>query len=332
MASLIDSYNRDLNYLRIAVTDRCNFRCQYCMPNEGIKFLKRSRLMSYEELLRLSRIVVDMGVNKIRLTGGEPFVRKDLIYFLKELSKICSNIHITSNGSHLIKHIPELEKIGLRSLNLSLDSLQRERFTEITRRDHLFETVTKARKALVKSSIDLKINMVVQKGVNEDEIPDFINLALNDDIEIRFIEEMPFNGSSLFNTGEKRSYFNYKDIVNTIESHFSKLKIQPSTSPSSGMEYKLDGFKGRIVVIPAYSRLLCGDCNRLRLTPVGGLRTCLYSNKEFNLKDLMRSGATNHEIKEAISQKIKMKAKDGNEAEAHTTTSDYKVSMAKIGG
>ena len=196
MSKLTDSFGRQINYVRLAVTDRCNLRCQYCMPAHGIEIVPRQELLTYKEMYRVIRVLTELGVNKIRLTGGEPFVRKDFVGFLEMLSfnDLLEDINITTNGALIYKHIETLEKLKkVKNINLSIDSLQADKFNEITRRK-AFDEVFKTMEALEKSSMNLKLNVVVQSGINTNEITDFVRLTKEKDIAVRFIEEMPFNG------------------------------------------------------------------------------------------------------------------------------------------
>ena len=193
---LIDNHGREINYLRLAVTDRCNLRCFYCMPENGIKYMNRKDLLSFEEMTRLIRVFGDLGVSKIRITGGEPFVRKGIMSFLKGVSELATikEINITTNGTFTVEQIPALEKMGIKSVNLSLDSLDSQRFFDITRRD-LFDQVMTTYRKLVDSKIRVKTNMVVMDGRNIEDIYPMLELTKYDDVSVRFIEEMPFNGT-----------------------------------------------------------------------------------------------------------------------------------------
>ena len=194
---LVDKYGRKISYLRLAVTDRCNLRCQYCMPANGVAIVPRKELLSYKEMYRITRVLSELGVNKVRLTGGEPFVRKDFMHFLESLSfnSNLEEINITTNGALIAKHIEQLEDLGVNAINLSIDSLHKEKFKQITRRD-VYENVYETYLKLAESNLKLKLNVVVQSGFNTDEIIDFIELSKNKNIAVRFIEEMPFNGGS----------------------------------------------------------------------------------------------------------------------------------------
>ena len=327
---LMDQHGRKINYMRLAVTDRCNLRCQYCMPECGIDFTDRKELMTYEEMLRISRIFADQGVNKIRITGGEPFVRKNLMSFLAELVAIdgIEKVHLTSNGTLLLDKIETLKALGITSINLSLDSLNRERFFEITRRDEL-PVVMKTFHQLVAADFDVKINMVVMSEKNIQDILPMLELAKTYPISVRFLEEMPFNG-----VGEKATSkpWSHLDILNYIKSNINGITNIPFVPTATATNYSIEGYKGTFGIIASYSRTFCGTCNRIRVTPQGQLKTCLYDSGVFNLTSMMRAGATDLEILEALKSALTHRAKDGHEAEALRSKNPISESMASIGG
>jgi cyclic pyranopterin phosphate synthase len=285
-------------------------------------------LLSFEEMLRLIEILAEMGVSKVRITGGEPFVRKELMAFLWKISEIegIQKINLTTNGVLTAPYIPELKQLGISSINLSLDSLDRKRFFEMTRRDEL-PNVLKTFDTILENDIPLKINSVMMAGKNEEDIFSLVDLAKKHPIGVRFIEEMPFNGE-----GEKPEYFmSYKKIIETIKTKYPTLyKIDDETN-STSYNYKIDGFEGTIGVIAAFSRTFCGTCNRLRITPTGDFKTCLYADSEMNLRDMLRAGLSNEDIKEKLQESILHRAKDGFEAEKARKTS-VSESMTTIGG
>ena len=325
---LIDNHGRPINYLRLAVTDRCNLRCFYCMPHEGIDFLPKTHLLSFEEMLRLIEILAEMGVSKVRITGGEPFVRKELMAFLRKISEVegIKKINLTTNGVLTAPYIPELKQLGISSINLSLDSLDRKRFFEMTRRDEL-PNVLKTFDTILENDIPLKINSVMMAGKNEEDIFSLVDLAKNHPIGVRFIEEMPFNGE-----GNKPEYFmSYTKIIETIKTKHPTLYKIADEANSTSYNYKIQDFVGSIGVIAAFSRTFCGTCNRLRITPTGDFKTCLYDDGKMNLRDMLREGLTNEDIKEKLQESILHRAKDGFEAEKSRKTS-VSESMTTIGG
>jgi molybdenum cofactor biosynthesis protein A len=327
---LIDNHGREINYLRLAVTDRCNLRCFYCMPENGIKYMNRKDLLSFEEMTRLIRVFGDLGVSKIRITGGEPFVRKGIMSFLKGVSELATikEINITTNGTFTVEQIPALEKMGIKSVNLSLDSLDSQRFFDITRRD-LFDQVMTTYRKLVDSKIRVKTNMVVMDGRNIEDIYPMLELTKHDDVSVRFIEEMPFNGTE----GQgNATIWPAKKIMTYIEEKYTHEKmVDPPASTS--LNYKIPGYVGSFGIIPAYTRTFCGSCNRIRLTPQGTLRTCLYGEGQVNFRDFIRGGVTDEVLGDHLIKVVGKRAKDGFEAEkSRSATLPASESMATIGG
>jgi cyclic pyranopterin phosphate synthase len=298
------------------------------MPEAGIDFLRRKELMTYEELLRFARIMAGLGVKKIRITGGEPFVRKDLDRFIEELYEVTGcELHVTTNATVLGPYIHKLHSIGIRSVNVSLDTLDRNRFDRITRRD-MFEKVWLNLMALMETPVKVKLNMVVQTGINEHEIIPMSELTKKFAIEVRFIEEMPFNGS-----GRKPdAHMNFDRIHQLLRATYTDLSPTTDIRNSSAVHYYSDKLRGNLAIIPAFSRSLCGSCNRIRITPTGMLRTCLYDPGTFNVRDMMRSGCTDNELRLAITEAAKSKAKDGFVAERRAQRQGFFESMATIGG
>ena len=327
---LIDNHGREINYLRLAVTDRCNLRCFYCMPENGIKYMNRKDLLSFEEMTRLIRVFGDLGVSKIRITGGEPFVRKGIMSFLKGISELetIKEINITTNGTFTVEQIPALEKMGIKSVNLSLDSLDSQRFFDITRRD-LFDQVMTTYRKLVDSKIRVKTNMVVMDGRNIEDIYPMLELTKHDDVSVRFIEEMPFNGTE----GQgNATIWPAKKIMTYIEEKYTHQKMVDPPS-STSLNYKIPGYVGSFGIIPAYTRTFCGSCNRIRLTPQGTLRTCLYGEGQVNFRDLIRGGVTDEALGDHLIKVVGKRAKDGFEAEkSRSATLPASESMATIGG
>ena len=330
MNRLIDSFGRQINYVRLAVTDRCNLRCQYCMPAHGIEIVPRDHLLTYKEMYRIIRVLTELGVNKVRLTGGEPFVRKGFVDFLEMLSfnDLLDDINITTNGAMIYKHIETLEKLQkVKNINLSIDSLQADKFNEITRRN-VFDEVFKTMEALEKSSMNLKLNVVVQSGINTDEINDFVRLTKDKDIAVRFIEEMPFNGKGQRPIEEN---WNYTKILEEIKSEFKVEEIQSEKS-STSRNFSIENHKGSVGIIPAFTRTICGDCNRIRLTSTGTFKNCLFDDGVFNLRDFLRNGASNEELKDLFLSLVKDKPENGFIAEANRKKGNVSESMSTIGG
>lgn len=326
---LYDNHGRTLNYLRLAVTDRCNLRCFYCMPEEGIKYLPKKELLTFEEIDRLISLLASMGISKIRLTGGEPFVRTDLMELIRRIVRIkgIDEVHITTNGILTAPHIEELKTLGIRSINLSLDTLDRERFKQITRRDE-FENTRETMRLAMKHEIPLKINAVVMDGKNIDDIIPMVELTRELPISVRFIEEMPFNGEG---SHYPRLVWTYAKIVEHIRAAFPSLEKIQDPRQSTAYHYQVPGFKGNIGVIAAFSRTFCGTCNRLRVTAQGELKTCLYDNGVLNLKTLMRAGESDASLQSHLMNAFRNRAKDGFEAEARRGLV-VTESMSTIGG
>lgn len=328
---LYDNHGRKINYLRLAVTDRCNLRCFYCMPEEGIDYLPRKELLTYEEMERVIALLAAMGISKLRITGGEPFLRKGMMDFLERVSQIdgIEQIHITTNGTLTKDLVPDLKQIGIASVNLSLDSLDEKRFFDITRRDS-FPAVMESFRQLLAHDIPIKINAVVMQGRNIEDILPLVELTKKHPVGVRFIEEMPFNGSG---GKDGELLWDFPKILNhikTVHPNIIKLKDAPS---STSFNYQIPDYQGTIGIIAAYTRLFCGSCNRIRLTPQGVLKTCLYDDGVFNLKTLIRAGASDLQLKTTFLEALANRAKDGFEAEKNRFFGKgVSESMATIGG
>ena len=323
---LRDSYNRIASYLRIGVTDRCNLRCRYCMPEEGIDFADRSDLLSYEEIIRLSGIFRKLGVEKVRLTGGEPFVRKDIEILLRALCGIFPKVHVTTNATLLSRHIDLLKELNIGGLNISIDSLDRDKFFLITRRDS-YETVMSGILECIAHQLPVKLNMVVMKGVNDNEILDFVDFGIKHKIEVRFIEAMPFNEDD----GNRNVFLPASGIEKLIASKYPSIRKIDIEKVSSSDTYLIDD-SHKIGIIPAYTRSLCASCNRVRLTPQGEFMTCLYSTSGTDLRALVRNkDLTDEDISKVIMESVGHKKKDGFEEEK-LQNSDVFRSMTTIGG
>lgn len=328
---LFDSFGRQITYLRLAVTDRCNLRCTYCMPAAGANIVERKELLTYKEMYRITRVLTELGVNKVRLTGGEPFVRKDFVGFIKMLSfnDLLEEINITTNGALITDHIEELETLKTKTINLSIDSLNKEKFAKITRRD-VFDEVWATYEKLQASSLNLKLNVVVQSGVNTDEINDFVALTKDKDVEIRFIEEMPFNGVGKRATDE---VWDFTKILNEIKKEYPTIETLKNKKSSTSRNFKIEGGKGIVGIIPAYTRTICSDCNRIRLTSTGQLKNCLFDEGVYSIRDVIRSGASNDELKQLFIDLVSKKPKDGFVAEANRKKNkNVSESMSSIGG
>ncbi len=302
--SLVDSYGRIADDLRISVTDRCNFRCIYCMPAEGLKWLKREDIMRFEEIARLARIFVTRyGVRTIRITGGEPLVRvklEELIGMINEIDPTL-DITMTTNGVLLRQKARLLKDAGLKRINISLDTLHMDRFKEMARSD-AFERVMDGVAAARDAGLwPIKLNMVVMKGHNDDEVVDFARLAHSEGYEVRFIEFMPLDGDNIWTNEQVVPSLR---IQEQIEDLFP-LRPVHDERPGPATRYRFaDGAPGGVGFISSVSQAFCATCNRIRLTAEGGLRTCLFSLRETPLRDLMRSGASDDHVERVIETAI----------------------------
>lgn len=328
---LKDNHGRTINYLRLAVTDRCNLRCFYCMPEEGIDWLARKEILTFEEMLRLCSLLVKMGIDKIRITGGEPFIRTDIMKLLWSVSKLhgLKQLTLTTNGLLTAPLVPELKRMGIQSVNLSLDTLDRNRFFAITRRDEL-PKVMKTLEALLSNGIAVKINAVVMGEKNTQDILPLTELTKELPVSVRFIEEMPFNGGDVHTASV---HWNYLRIMALIREKFPAIQKIPDGPYSTAKNFQIPGHLGKVGVIAAYSRTFCGTCNRLRITPQGILKTCLYDNGVLNVKEIIRSEKGDEKLKESLLDSINHRVKNGWEAEQlRKDAMSVHESMATIGG
>lgn len=287
--------NRTVTYLRLSVTDRCNLRCRYCMPQEGMDFVPHSEILTYEEMLKVVKVAAGHGIRKVRVTGGEPLVRRDLIPFLRSLSNVdgLQEITLTTNAVLLDSYAGQLKKAGIRRINISLDTLKAERFLKITGR-HYYHRVVSGIKAAQDAGLDpIKINVVVMRGVNDDELMDFVSLAQKGPFHVRFIEYMPIGRKNGWRPEEFVAIAEMKD---TISKHLHLLPVEPGRLDGPALRFRPSGWPGEIGFIGALSNHFCDRCNRLRLTAEGRLRGCLFSDKEIDLKGPLRQGADEETI------------------------------------
>lgn len=294
---LVDPFGRVIRDLRISVTDRCNFRCTYCMPEEGMKWIDRDDVLSFEEIERIASLFVRrFGVEGIRLTGGEPTVRAGIVTLVEKLSHLGVDLAMTTNASRLTRLAHDLKAAGLHRLNISLDTLDRERFAAMTRRDEL-DSVLEGIKAARDAGFDpVKINAVVERGVNDDEIVDLARYGRDNGVEVRFIEFMPLDASGEW---ENDKVVGQDEIVAAIDAEFP-LEPVPARGAAPADRWRYVDGHGTVGVIPTVTKPFCGDCDRVRLTAEGQFRTCLFATDEFDLRSLLRGGATDDEIAERI--------------------------------
>ncbi|SHG31418.1 GTP 3',8-cyclase MoaA [Flagellimonas flava] len=327
---LIDNHNRQINYLRLAVTDRCNLRCNYCMPSEGIDFAKNDRLLTIDELIQVSEILVGQGIDKIRITGGEPFVRKDLMLLLRALSDMngLNEISVTTNATVIGPHIDELKELGIKNINVSLDSINRDTFERITRRNQ-FDTVHNNLIRLITEGFNVRINFIVLEGQNEQDMIPILEVMKHHKVSIRFLEEMPFNGGTKSFTGIK---WNHKAILEHIAESYPDYRKLESPKTSTSVNYKIKGHAGTFGIIPSFSRTFCGSCNRLRVTATGDVITCLYGKPKSNLREVIRGASPKENIENEILKAVGARAKTGFEAQNEHATTVFGNSMTSIGG
>lgn len=282
---LTDQFNRIHDYLRISLTDKCNLRCTYCNPIDLPKgYFSNSNKMSVDEIDTIANVFVEQGIKKIRLTGGEPLVRKDAKEIIERLSKYPVELTITTNGVFVHEYIETFLQAGIHSVNVSLDSLKRERNQIISGRDE-FDRVTQNINLLLKNNFHVKINTVIMKGVNEDEIPDFVAWTKDEPVHVRFIEFMPFSG----NHWSKEKVFSYREMLEMIALKFAYISLN-NDKHDTAIKYKVPGHRGTFAIISTMSRPFCSGCNRLRLTTDGKMKNCLFSNTEVDILSALRNG------------------------------------------
>lgn len=324
-----DRFGREHTYLRLALTDRCNLRCKYCMPRTGAEWKEREELLSFEELERLVGVFAGLGISKLRLTGGEPTVRAgiaDLAARLKAIAGI-EALGITTNGVLLAGLAAPLRKAGVTLLNVSLDSLQRERFASITGRDLLPDVLRGIERALQLGFAALKLNVVVIAGVNDDEILDFVELARKWPVSVRFIEYMPFQG----NDWSANKLVTFKTMHGAIAKSYPLSPfIAQAVTGAIAKDFAIPGFIGTVSFISPLSEEFCRSCNRLRLTATGELKTCLFTAPQVNLRDALRDGADDTELRQTIRAAVESKPLCHPPAEVLCSLSTQ--AMAEIGG
>jgi cyclic pyranopterin phosphate synthase len=324
--ALLDPQRRTVDYLRLAVTDRCNLRCRYCMPAEGIAHSARAELLSFEELSRICGLLVGLGVRKIRITGGEPLLRRGLVDWLSRIAALpdVPELLITTNGTLLRENLDGLVRAGVRRINLSLDSLRPSTWATIARRGAL-STVLDSIDLVLERGLGLKINVVVLPGLNDGELLDFAELTRERSITVRFIEPMPFSGG----IEERFVPMSGARIRARIESRHHLLPL-PNDPSAVDRLYAIEGYRGRVGIIEGFSRTFCGRCSRLRIDPRGQLRTCLYGGPAADLREILRAGGTDEELRNLILRAVARRFVDGHAAAA-ANQGQFR-SMARIGG
>ena len=334
---LQDQFGRTFDYVRIAVTEKCNLRCTYCMPEEGVDFKHGEQILQADEIIRVITALARMGIKKVRFTGGEPLVRKDIVKLVAGAANTAGikAVHLTTNGILFSRYAKDLLSAGLTGVNISLDSLDADKFQRITRRTGVEKVLDSIRLALDLGFPRVKVNVVLMRGFNEDELPAFCELTKNMAVTVRFIEFMPFDAHQIWETGEH--FASAENMVNQMK------EMYPGIMDSSGTRtehhiFQVPGYAGKIAVIPAFTRSLCGNCSRIRLTADGRIRNCLYSDDEYDVKSVIRNSEGDDGIIEVFRKAFADKAKDGFEAKKRSAVkrvniSDIgRVSMTQIGG
>lgn len=295
---LSDSFQRRHNYLRISLTDKCNLRCFYCMPEEDYAFMPSSKLMQADEIEALAKTFVGLGVDKIRLTGGEPLVRKDAEEIIRALSRLPVTLTMTTNGIRLHEFLPQLKAAGVQSLNISLDTLKADKFQLISRRNS-FDRIWQNIHAAVDQGIHVKVNVVAMKGINSNEILDFVAWTKDTPVHVRFIEFMPFDG----NRWASNKVMTLQELLATIESRYTIVKLKDETHDTT-KKYCVPGHAGTFAIISSMTAPFCATCNRIRLTADGKIKNCLFAKEETDLLTALRAG---EEVEPLIRQTILQK-------------------------
>ncbi|MDD4801486.1 MAG: GTP 3',8-cyclase MoaA [Syntrophomonas sp.] len=303
---MFDTMGRNINYLRISITDRCNLRCRYCMPLEGVERLGHNRILTFEEIARLVSIAARLGIRKVRLTGGEPLIRRNvcqLISYIRAIPEI-DDIAVTTNGSLFYDMAEELRAAGLDRVNFSLDTMVAEKYHYITRQGKLEDAMMAINRALELKMDPVKINTVMIKGFNDNEIMDFADLAYNKPLHIRFIEFMPIGDLKFWNRG---NIVNSSEAMSIIKKRYKLVEGRTIKGSGPAKYYELEGGRGSVGFISPMSNHFCGECNRIRMTAEGKLRGCLYDKTESDLMLAMRNGASDEELGRIFSSTINNK-------------------------
>jgi len=323
---IIDRFGREHTYLRISITDRCNLRCFYCMPEEGIELTDKPHIMTLEEIVSISETFTELGVDTIRLTGGEPLVRKGVDHLVRELAKLGVTLKLTTNGIILDKYFDVFQEVGLRNINISLDTLEKSKSLFITKRDYFDRIMRNINKA-IDYDFDIKLNIVLIKGVNDGEIKDFIELTKAQDIGVKFIEFMPFRG----NKWDWEKGISREEILDTATSEFGEIQKLEDPKHSTSANYKVKGFEGSFGIVSTITQPFCAGCNRIRLTADGKMKNCLFATSETDLLTPYRNGEP---IDEIVLSAIKEKkySRDGMDVEMQKDHYEQNRSMIEIGG
>ncbi|MEZ5232180.1 MAG: GTP 3',8-cyclase MoaA [Acidimicrobiales bacterium] len=325
-AELVDSFGRVHRDLRISVTDRCNFRCTYCMPAEGMAWLPRSEVLSFEEIHRVARVLVErFGIESIRLTGGEPTVRAHLPRLIEMLAGLGVEVALTTNGATLRLLAADLAAAGLGRINISIDSLRRDRFADITKRDSLDKVLDGIDAAIEAGLSPVKLNVVAMRGVNEDELIDFATFGRDKGVIVRFIEFMPLDAQQAWTNEQVLSY---DEIRHRIDAVYPLEPLARTSAPAERFRY-LDG-NGEIGIIASVTQAFCDTCDRVRLTAEGAFRTCLFATSEHDLRALLRGGATDDQLADVLAEAVRGKWAGHQINQVHFIRPSK--SMSQIGG
>lgn len=322
---MLDGFNRHIDYIRLSVTDRCNLRCRYCMPSDGISCLPMREILSYEEIEGLCHIFADLGIRKVKITGGEPFVRKNICYLIRQIKQVpgIDSVTLTTNGILALHHLENLKDIGIDGINFSLDTLKPDVFHKIAGRDGLDTVLTALQHAIDLGIPNIKINCVPMHGLNESEIPAIAAIAREAPIHVRFIEMMPIG------LGKNFQMVSEKEIYSQLHQTYDCLQpVEGICGNGPAHYYHIPGFIGHIGFISAMSHMFCDQCNRIRLTADGQLKTCLFYDNGINLKHLIRSGCSDEEIMQQINLALQ------NKPQHHEMSSFHPEhrGMSQIGG
>ncbi len=330
-----DRFGRVFDYLRIAVTDRCNLRCVYCMPESGVDFARHDRLLRTNEILRVIRVASKLGVGKVRYTGGEPLVRNDILKLVEGAVQTpgIRSVHLTTNGMLLPALAKPLRRAGLHGVNVSLDTLDPERFSRCTRRTGLEQVLAGLEEVLALRFPSVKVNVVAMRGFNDDEMSAFVELTREAPITVRFIELMPFDASQIWRTGR---FLSMEKMLAGFTQLYPQREVVDGSS-TEHMTFRLPGCAGSVAFIPSYTRDFCNDCTRIRLTADGRIRNCLYSEEEFGILGHLRQGGTDEDIAQTLKDAMWAKPEDGRAAQQQASTRQgpdgrIRESMAQIGG
>jgi len=336
-APLQDTFGRTFDYVRIAITEKCNLRCTYCMPEEGVDFKNGEQILTTDEILRVIDVLARMGVKKVRFTGGEPLVRKDIVKLVEGAANTpgIKGVHMTTNGIIFPKYAKDLRDAGLTGVNISLDTVEADKFHKITRRPGEDKVMDAIQHAVDLGFPRVKINNVMMRGFNDDEFYTFTEMTKEMPVTVRFIEFMPFDAHQIWETGEH--FLSAESMIKLLDDRYPGIRESTGTRTEHHI-FQVPGYQGKIAIIPAFTRSLCGNCSRIRLTADGGIRNCLYSDQEFSLFEQVRSNCTDEDIVTTFRRAFQEKSKDGFESKKKAAMREQTVSfsgrssMTQIGG